>query len=99
MKFGIIVSDLGDGDASYTFVDEERWEQIVALNETLNESLSKDDLIEYVGWLTSIPSDEVDRPKGSPDGRGTILKRVFTQTFSVEPVDVQGQLIGIITFP
>ena len=99
--FGIVVNNLGGGDASYTFVDEERWSQIVALNDTLNEpgGLKRGPLMEVVMWLTSAPGEEVDPPPNPPEPRGKILKQVFTQTFVMEAVDLQGTLIGILTYP
>jgi hypothetical protein len=95
VNLGIVVGNLGDGDASYAFVDEERWEQIVGLPDTL----PNDDLIECIAWLTMPPDPEVQRPRGAPEPRGTLLKRVFTQTFSPEAVGLEGHIIGILTIP
>lgn len=100
-KYGIVVFDLNGGDAAYHFVDQERWEQVVAVHNAGDDGASgwADQACEVAGWLTSDGSPETDRPEGAPDRKGALLKTCFTQTFVVEQVGLQGELLGILTFP
>lgn len=102
--FGIVVLDLMGGDAAYHFVDEARWNQIVAVHGAVDDKQPRwqEKLWEVVGWLTCDTSPEVDRPEGAPNREGRLLADVYTQTYVLEGMaekGVEGKLLGILTFP
>lgn len=100
-RFGVIVFDLAGGDATYHFVDKDRWDQIVAVHAAVDESDRHWEmkLADVVGWLTADDRPETDRPEHAPDRLGQLLKTVYTQTFVVKRLSIQGELLGILTFP
>ncbi len=100
-NFGIIVTNTNHRNAIWSFVDEERWNQIVDFHRSLNDKKSDWQYrsMEVVGWLTADNYGETDRPVGAPERKGKVLKTVFTQTFVVENANLDGVLLGILTFP
>jgi len=101
--FGIIIFDLGDGDASIHFVDQTRWNQILAIHSSVDTSNPdwKYDLSDIIGYLTLDADPNTYRPDNAPDRKGKLLTTLHTQTYSVEfpKVAVQGTLLGVLTFP
>ena len=101
MGVGIIVFDLGGGDAAYHFVNHERWDQIKALHAAVDDQATgwQDRLTEFVGYLTSDGNPEFQKPAGGPERKGGLLRSVYTQTYVLETLKVPGPILGILTFP
>lgn len=100
MTYGILAF-FGD-DSNYYIVDAARWEQILAVYRSFNDSdpgwASK--ALEALGWLVCDASPEAHRPDGLPDRVGTLLATYHCQQFVVEPVSgIEGRLLGILTLP
>lgn len=89
---GLVVLDLGGGDAAITVVDSVLWEQIKSIPEENTGRYQ-----EIIIWLTCTDPD-VDRPEGAPDRQGQVLREYYTQTFAVEEVDIT-DVTGILTLP
>lgn len=98
---GVIVFDLQGGDAAYHFVDRERWDQILEVHANANENERDwtNKVVDVVGWLTSDESPETHQPVGAPDRRGKLLGTCYTQTFVIERVGIEGNIIGLLTLP
>lgn len=100
-EFGIVCFDLGGGDVAFHFVDRARWDQILGVYNSEDESQGwKDRMVDTIGWLTADDRSETDPPSNAPVRVGTLIGTRYTQTFAMEPVSgVTGSLIGILTFP
>ncbi len=100
--FGIVIFDLGGGDSAHSFVDRERWEQIVDVHGALPEDPGwQGRLNESIGWLTADDRPETHRPDGAPERRGRLIETLYAQTFVLETPKkgTTGTLLGILTLP
>jgi len=90
---GIIVQDLGGGDAAFTFVNHVLWAQICAVRESDTQ-----DPWAIIGWLVT-PDSAV--PKDAPTREGRIIGTWFTQAGVIELIDLLGShnICGILVLP
>lgn len=85
-RVGLVMIDLAGGDYSFTFVDESRWEAIVAIDK--DESIPDDEQEETIMCMLD-PEN-----KNCP---GTITAAFFTQSHALERVDFgHFHLIGVL---
>jgi len=97
-EYGIIIFDLMGGDAVHHFVDRERWNQISKLvSKDVHDGSNR--LNELVLWICGEDEEEDDHPEGYPDRKGRLLASIYTQTYVPEKANIQGALIGMLTFP
>lgn len=93
IKAGLIVFNLGGGDASFTYVDEARWDQLIDYQVKMDPyDLSL--FIEFMDYLTD-PEGNIDY--NFPAREGSILRQLCTQRGVAEDADFAYHLIGIIT--
>ncbi len=91
---GLVIMDLNGGDAAICVVDDALWDQIVKIN---NDVGDLDKVYNDIGWLICNQSD-TDRHDGAPDREGNILNTYYTQTWSIEIVNITS-IRGILMLP
>jgi hypothetical protein len=99
---GIVIEDLGGGDNCINFVDDELWDQIVALD----RGIKADTYAEIVKCLCSADPELKYPPypqfENAPMRKGKVLRCLYTQDFVIELPDEEievGRIRGVLTLP
>ncbi len=88
---GLVITDMMDGDAHWTVVDDDLWKQILDLDYPETHNNQRKEAIMYL----SCDDKEVWKPEHAPERRGKILWEFHTQTGVIEHEKLDG-IVGII---
>lgn len=101
---GLVIKDLQGGDFAVQLVNDDMWQQILAVSESLNSSgqWSDSGFSRIVDWLVSEAKEAappVDLPGCPRQREGIVVERWRCQWFVAKFTSIQDDIDGIVFVP